>query len=282
VDEAQNLSINALEELRMLSNFQLGSHPLLQTLLLGQPEFRTMLAQSDTLEQLRQRVIASHHLEAMDAGEVGPYIEHRLSHVGWSGNPSFDQRVYAELAKATGGIPRRINQIMARLLLLGAVEQRDRIDCGNLEAVLADLARDTPVPLAMPPAVAMQAEANPAAEAVPFPCKQERHPEPELPLAVHPAAPFGPAMADIEAALATRDALIAELQEAVIELSDAGELTQPAAAPDEGRFLGLLAGLEARINGLEGRLFEQEQTLRHTLTMLIEWIEDDEQQRHAA
>ena len=91
-------------------------------------------------------------------------------------------------------------------------------------------------------------------------------------------------MAEIEAALATRDALIAELQEAVIELSDDADRAQPAAmaSPDEDRFLALLAGLEAQINGIEGRLSEQEQTLRHTLTMLIEWIEDDDQQRHAA
>src|SRR5215216_242068 len=78
VDEAQNLSVAALEELRMLSNFQLGSHPLLQILLLGQPEFRSVLAHSGQLEQLRQRVIASHHLEAMEAEEVGRYVEHRL------------------------------------------------------------------------------------------------------------------------------------------------------------------------------------------------------------
>ncbi|MEC9109926.1 MAG: AAA family ATPase, partial [Pseudomonadota bacterium] len=85
VDEAQNLSIGALEELRMLSNFQLGSHPLLQTLLLGQPEFKQLLAHSDELEQLRQRVIAAHHLEPMQPGEIEPYVMHRLNHVGWNG-----------------------------------------------------------------------------------------------------------------------------------------------------------------------------------------------------
>ena len=79
VDEAQNLSIGALEELRMLSNFQLGSHPLLQTLLLGQPEFKHLLAHSDELEQLRQRVIAAHHLEPMQPGEIEPYVMHRLA-----------------------------------------------------------------------------------------------------------------------------------------------------------------------------------------------------------
>ncbi|MBV1917465.1 MAG: AAA family ATPase, partial [Sphingomonadaceae bacterium] len=110
VDESQNLSIEALEELRMLSNFQLGSHPLLQTLLLGQPEFRGTLADHPSLEQLRQRVIATHHLEPMQPNEVQQYIEHRMTCVGWQGNPAFDQRVFAEIFSASGGIPRRINQ----------------------------------------------------------------------------------------------------------------------------------------------------------------------------
>ena len=280
VDEAQNLSISALEELRMLSNFQLGSHPLLQTLLLGQPEFRSLLAHSDALEQLRQRVIASHHLDAMQPGEVGPYIEHRLGHVGWQGNPAIEPQVYAELARATGGVPRRINQLMARLLLLGAVEQREAIDPAMLEAVLADLARDSAVPVSAALAVVEQAKPEPAVVA--FPSKEYRHPEPELPMAAQPAAPAGPALADIEAALATRDALIAELQEAVIELSDAGEAAPVADRSEHDRVLSLLAGLEARINGIEGRLGEQEQTLRHTLTMMIEMVEDDELHRHAA
>ena len=72
VDESQNLSVEALEELRMLSNFQLGNHPLLQTLLLGQPEFRATLQGHEALEQLRQRVIAAHHLEPMERGEIEP------------------------------------------------------------------------------------------------------------------------------------------------------------------------------------------------------------------
>ena len=281
VDEAQNLSIPALEELRMLSNFQLGSHPLLQTLLLGQPEFRAMLAHSDALEQLRQRVIASHHLDAMEPGEIGPYVEHRLARVGWAGNPVIDPRMYPELAKATGGVPRRVNRIMARMLLLGAVEQRERIDSAMLEAVLADLARDSAAPASAAVAMSSPAVSEPAVVA--FPSKQHRHPEPELPLAAQPAAPAGPTMADIEAALATRDVLIAELQEAVIELSDAGEAAPVALVDnDQDHVLLLLTGLEARINGIEGRLFEQEQTLRHTLTMMIEMVEDDVLQRHAA
>ncbi|MCB2045670.1 MAG: XrtA-associated ATPase, partial [Novosphingobium sp.] len=150
VDESQNLSVEALEELRMLSNFQLGAHPLLQTLLLGQPEFRATLQAHPGLEQLRQRVIAAHHLQPMDASEVGPYVEHRLKQVGWSGNPAFDQRVFTELHEASGGIPRRVNQIANRLMLLGAVEQRTRIDAAMLHAVLAEMESDNAFPEAAP------------------------------------------------------------------------------------------------------------------------------------
>jgi putative secretion ATPase (PEP-CTERM system associated) len=143
VDESQNLSVEALEELRMLSNFQLGSHPLLQTLLLGQPEFKYLLAKDSSLEQLRQRVIAAHHLEAMAPGEVEPYVMHRLKCVGWSGNPAFDPNVFTELHKATGGIPRRVNQLMSRLMLLGAVEQKSRIDSAMLAAVRKEMDGDS-------------------------------------------------------------------------------------------------------------------------------------------
>src|SRR3954469_10807804 len=88
VDEAQNLPVSALEELRMLSNFQIGGRALLQTVLLGQPEFRDRLA-APGLEQLRQRVIATHHLDAIGADEVESYIRHRLTRVDWQGIPEF-------------------------------------------------------------------------------------------------------------------------------------------------------------------------------------------------
>ncbi|MGX7952662.1 XrtA/PEP-CTERM system-associated ATPase [Tsuneonella sp. HG249] len=150
VDESQNLTIEALEELRMLSNFQLGSHPLLQTLLLGQPEFQRTLAEHDRLEQLRQRVIAAHHLGAMEPAEVERYVRHRLECVGWAGNPSVSAGVFTALYEATGGIPRRINQLMNRLLLLGAVEQRSEIDTAMLAAVRREMASDSVTPVAVP------------------------------------------------------------------------------------------------------------------------------------
>jgi general secretion pathway protein A len=246
VDEAQNLSIGALEELRMLSNFQLGSHPLLQTLLLGQPEFRETLLHSPELEQLRQRVIASHHLDAMEAQEVQAYIEHRMKRVGWTGNPSFDQRVFAEIYTATGGVPRRINQIANRLLMLGAVDQRSRVDCAMLQQVVNELGRDT----AQPHRVIASAPEMPASSPV-----------------------VAPEMApDLGAALAERDAQIAELQRAVIELANK---ESPVSASE-------LPILLDRVAVMESQLLEQERAIRHTLTMLIEWIETENGARAAA
>jgi putative secretion ATPase (PEP-CTERM system associated) len=143
VDEAQNLPTSSLEELRMLSNFQVRGQALLQIFLLGQPEFREAL-QSDSLEQLRQRVIATHHLEPMEENEVEPYIIHRLGLVGWDNRPAFDEDAFAEIYDATGGVPRRVNQLAGRLLLHASVEQLDRIDAGIVAAVAEDMAEDGP------------------------------------------------------------------------------------------------------------------------------------------
>lgn len=258
VDESQNLELEALEELRMLSNFQLGAHPLLQTLLLGQPEFRDTIQEHPQLEQLRQRVIAAHHLEAMELGEIQPYIEHRLKCVGWTGNPKFDQRVYTELYEASGGVPRRINQICNRLMMLGAVDQRSRIDGAMLSQVLEELELDGTMQLNKP------AKAEPVAEA---------------PVAV-PVPVDAVALAQLQAMLAERDAQIAELQQAVIELANEQEAA-PAVVADPGQ-AAALAAVEAKLSAFETKMLEQERTIRHTLTMLIEWIEADDASRAAA
>ena len=142
VDEAQNLPVSALEELRMLSNFQAGGQALLQIFLLGQPEFRDKLQKSESLEQLRQRVIATHHLDPMDADEVGPYLEHRMGLVGWTGNPRFTPEACAALFKHSRGVPRTINTLAARLLLHGAMEDLRIIDADAVEVVVADMGHD--------------------------------------------------------------------------------------------------------------------------------------------
>ena len=144
VDEAQNLPTPALEELRMLSNFQVRGQALLQIFLLGQPEFRDRLASGEGLEQLRQRVIATHHLDAMEEAELEPYMLHRLSVAGWSGRPIFEPGAFAAIYRHTDGVPRRVNQLASRLLLSAAVEQSESIDADAVEAVVADAAEDAP------------------------------------------------------------------------------------------------------------------------------------------
>jgi general secretion pathway protein A len=141
VDEAQNLPVSALEELRMLSNFQIAGRALIQIVLLGQPEFRDKLAGAG-LEQLRQRVIATHHLDAMGADEVESYIRHRLCRVDWQGNPEFDAGVFAGVHALSGGIPRKVNQLMHRLLLHAALDGAETVSVAAVEAVAADLGAD--------------------------------------------------------------------------------------------------------------------------------------------
>lgn len=255
VDESQNLSVEALEELRMLSNFQLGSHPLLQTLLLGQPEFRVTLQSHASLEQLRQRVIAAHHLEAMDQAEIEPYLIHRLEKVGWQGNPQFDQRVFLELYEASRGIPRRVNQIANRLLLLGAVEERTRIDSAMLKAVLDELDSEKTFPEAAPKPLPTP-EPRPIAADVPQKPVIDLH--------------------QVEDMLAERDSQIAELQQAIVELSNQHDDVLTAVVRPE------MLVMQEQFARMEAKVFEQERTIRQTLTMLIEWIESEMEQSEAA
>lgn len=141
VDEVQNMTIGALEELRMVSNFTTGSQPVVQFLLLGQPEFKETLA-SLPLEQLKQRVIATHHLGPMEVAETRGYIEHRLRHVGWTGRPEIVDAAVEKMFEQSGGIPRRVNQLMTRAMLMAALEDCDVIGEDLLDAVVADLSRE--------------------------------------------------------------------------------------------------------------------------------------------
>jgi putative secretion ATPase (PEP-CTERM system associated) len=238
VDEAQALHTGALEELRMLSNFQAGGHALLQIFLLGQPEFRAALHGSDRLEQLRQRVIAMHHLDPMDADEVEPYVLHRMSLVGWNGRPKFTPDAFAALYRGSDGVPRRLNQLAGRVLLFGAIEQVDVIDAEVVDAVIADISGDMPAPSApaqRPVVAAPEPKPEPAIVAAPEPIKA---PEPvamrEPPAMVEPAAPAN----------------------------------DPKPAPIE------IA--HDRFAAIEARLEEQDAALRRVLALLVDWVEGNE------
>ena len=139
VDEAQNLSHRAVEELRMLSNFQYGQQALLQTFLIGQPEFRAIL-QSPGMQQLRQRVTATCHIGPLDLAETQGYIEHRLKCAGAKPErPSFDAAAFEAIFKGTGGIPRRINLVCDRLLLAGYLAGKDGIVVEDVNEVVSEL-----------------------------------------------------------------------------------------------------------------------------------------------
>jgi putative secretion ATPase (PEP-CTERM system associated) len=141
VDEAQALSAPALEELRMLSNITEGGRALLQTLLLGQPQLRRLMASPD-LDQLRQRVLASYHLGGLSREETHAYVEHRLRAVGWHGNPSFGPGALDAIHRHTGGVPRRINRLCSRVLLAGALEQLDHIGMELVDSTAIELEED--------------------------------------------------------------------------------------------------------------------------------------------
>lgn len=143
VDEAQNLPAESLEELRMLSNFQVGSKPLLQSFLLGQEELRDII-DNPAMVQFRQRIIAQCHLEPLTVDEVQAYVEFRLRRVGWQGFPEFDAGIWSTIHRHTNGIPRRLNLFCDRLLLLGYLEERARLDAASAEAVAQDM--DPPPP----------------------------------------------------------------------------------------------------------------------------------------
>ncbi len=138
VDEAQNLTPRAVEELRMLSNFQFGKQALLQTFLVGQPEFREIL-QHPNMQQLRQRVTATCHIGPLDVEETKGYIEHRLKCAGGSGRPSFGEGTFESIFKATAGIPRRINSVCDRLLLLGFLSNKEELVVTDVDEVVNEM-----------------------------------------------------------------------------------------------------------------------------------------------
>jgi putative secretion ATPase (PEP-CTERM system associated) len=160
VDEAQNLTARAIEELRMLSNFQLETHALLQSFLVGQPEFRRTM-QSPEMLQLRQRVIAACHIGPLDVDETRGYIEHRLKCVGWKGDPKFQPDAYAGIFSASGGIPRRINAVCDRLLLSGYLAGQREFTRNDVEMVAREMHDET---VDTPPAAS--GEPTPATDAV--------------------------------------------------------------------------------------------------------------------
>jgi putative secretion ATPase (PEP-CTERM system associated) len=141
VDEAQNLPARSIEELRMLANFQEDGRSLFQSFLLGQEELRRTL-QGQGMEQLRQRIIASFHLDPLSETETQGYIEYRLSQVGWNGDPTLEDGLLTGIFELTEGVPRRINALCDRLFLYGCIEEKHSLGPKDLEIVKAEMQRE--------------------------------------------------------------------------------------------------------------------------------------------
>jgi putative secretion ATPase (PEP-CTERM system associated) len=138
IDEAQNLTLPALEEIRMLSNLETEKSKLLQIILIGQPDLRDKLDRPE-LEQLRQRITVSYHLEALDSEETSRYINHRLARASMGAPLEFPRDVTDRIHGRSGGVPRLINVIADATLVFGYGEERSEIDATLIEEVIADL-----------------------------------------------------------------------------------------------------------------------------------------------
>ena len=153
VDEAQNLSREMLEEIRLLSNLETPTSKLIQIMLVGQPELGEMLARSD-LRQLRQRIVLRHHLRPFDEKETAAYIDERLRLAGYTGQGLFDRGAVREIHAVTGGIPRLLNIVCDSALLLGYSREIPVIGKAQVREVAQDLALPGPTDSGAPPAEA--------------------------------------------------------------------------------------------------------------------------------
>ncbi len=141
VDEAQNLSPEMLEEIRLLSNLETPTSKLIQIMLVGQPELWDMLARPE-LRQLRQRIVLRHALRPFGPGETRDYVEERLRLAGYTGKGIFKKAALAELHARTGGIPRLINIVCDGALLLGFGREKAVLSAGEIREVADDLGLD--------------------------------------------------------------------------------------------------------------------------------------------
>ena len=136
IDEAQNLSVEALEELRMFTNINSGRDELLQLILVGQPQLREKILRPD-LVQFAQRVVATYHLMPLDAEATAAYIAHRVQHAGAT-EPAFTPGAVAEIVRHTGGIPRLVNKLCEFCLVYGAINEEKPVTEQTVTQVVAD------------------------------------------------------------------------------------------------------------------------------------------------
>jgi general secretion pathway protein A len=138
IDEAQNLSPEMLEEIRLLSNLETSTSKLIQIMLVGQPELSEMLDRPD-LRQLRQRIVLRHHLRSFDPGDLDAYIAERLRLAGYTGKGIFKRSARREIHSVTQGVPRLVNVVCDGALLTGYGRQQATLGADIIREVACDL-----------------------------------------------------------------------------------------------------------------------------------------------
>ncbi|MCG7923436.1 MAG: AAA family ATPase [Candidatus Thiodiazotropha lotti] len=147
LDEAQNLSANGLEELRLLSNLQKGNCSLLQIVLIGHDELRELVL-NPKMEHIQQRLIATCQIKPMSAEQSREYIIHRMGIVGWQQDPQLADEVYGLVHQAAQGVPRKINHLMSRLLLFASLEEKHSLTDEDVLVILEELVDERRITLA--------------------------------------------------------------------------------------------------------------------------------------
>ena len=138
IDEAQNLSFEVLEQIRLLSNLETDQQKLLQIVLMGQPELKELLAREE-LRQLRQRILVHYELHPLSVTEVGHYIQHRLSLAGANGRPAFTKWALRAIHRGSGGVPRVVNNLCDRAMLAAFIRESDEVNYWDARRAIRDM-----------------------------------------------------------------------------------------------------------------------------------------------
>ena len=212
IDEAQNLSLGTLEELRMLSNLETEKSKLLQIVLVGQPNLRDKL-NAPALEQLRQRITVSYHLQPLDAGETENYINHRLKRAATGTPMEFPRSVTDAIHARSRGVPRLINVICDAALVFGYAEERRQMDDALIAEVLDELETTGVLPrAAAPPATPAVAATAPAPAPASAPVA-----EPGAAAVAAPRVPLGPDPSVRQALLDQREQALTQRERELAE-----------------------------------------------------------------
>lgn len=142
IDEAQNLSFEVLEQIRLLSNLETDQQKLLQIVLIGQPELKTILARKE-LRQLRQRILVHYELSALTVHDLAHYVQHRITLAGGNGRPSFTPWALRAIHRFSHGIPRIVNNLCDKSILAAYIRESDDVTYWDVRRAIRDLRRLT-------------------------------------------------------------------------------------------------------------------------------------------